>query len=162
MDAHHFFALAESLARSAKSTPAIANHDAVCRSAISRAYYAVFLLTREFVDELGIDARHIPNPHANIEQALRNSGSLTLDRLANTLRSLAIDRTDADYDLRSGNVETIAKVEAVIESARVAILQLDIIRAGRLSPPLDREATVAAILKWARENAKPLWKKGSS
>lgn len=162
MDAHHFFALAESLAKEAKDNPSVPHHDALCRSAISRAYYSVFLLARGFIDELGIETRRIPSPHANIEQALWNSGSLTLLRLANTIRSLAIDRTDADYDLRPGIVDTILKVEAVIESARVAILQLDIIRAGRLTPPLDRDATAAAILKWAKENGKPLRKKASS
>jgi hypothetical protein len=85
---------------------------------------------------------------------------LSLQRLANSLRELAAARTEADYDLRSTDVESIRRVQDVIGSAKAAILQLDIIRAGRLSPPLDREATVAAILKWARENAKPLWKKG--
>lgn len=162
MDAHHFFALAESLAKDAAADPAHPNRDAICRSAISRAYYSVFLLAREFVDGLGIETRRVPNPHANIEQALRNSGNLSLHRLASNIRSLAIDRTDADYDLRPGIIEDPSKALTVIESARTAILQLDIIRSGRLTPPLDRTATAEAILKWAKENGKPLWKKSPS
>jgi hypothetical protein len=159
MDAHRYLAFAESLATSAKADPTQPNHDAMCRSAISRAYYAVFLLAREFIDDLGIEIRRIPNPHANIEQALRNTGVFTLQRLANALGSLCTDRTDADYDLRNRDVETVAKVEAVIATAKAAILQFDIIRAGNLSPPLDRNAAAEAILKWAKENSKPLWRK---
>jgi hypothetical protein len=162
MDAHSFFALAESLASSARETPSRLNFDAVCRSAISRAYYAVFLLAREFVEELGIETRRIPNPHATLQQALRNCGVLSLERLAESLRSLAGYRAEADYDLLSTDVESITRVQDVIESARTAILQLDIIRAGRLIPTLDRAATADAIMKWARENGKPLWRKASS
>jgi hypothetical protein len=47
----------------------------------------------------------------------------------------------------------------VVAGAKTAILQLDLIRAGRLSPPLDRAAVADAILKWANDNSKPLWKK---
>lgn len=162
MDAHGFFAFAESLAESVKANPSQPNREAVCRSAISRAYYALFLLSRELLDELGFDLRHIPSPHSNLEQALANSGVLSLQRLANALRMLCSARTQADYDLRPGDIESIAKVQDVINNARTAILQLDIIRSGRLTPPLDRAATAEAILKWAKENGKPLWKKSPS
>jgi uncharacterized protein (UPF0332 family) len=162
MDAHTYLAVAESLASNAQNDPTLPHFDGVCRSAISRAYYAVFLLARELIEELGIDARRIPNPHATLEQAFRNSGVLSLVRLANTLDSLASLRATADYDLRNTDVESLGRVQDVIGSAQAAILQLDIIRAGRLSPPLDRSATADAILKWARDNGKPLWKKASS
>jgi uncharacterized protein (UPF0332 family) len=162
MDAHRYLAFAESLANGVKADPALPNRDAICRSAISRAYYALFLLAREFLGELGLDVRHIPNPHANVEQAFRNSGVLSLQRLASVLGTLAPIRAEADYDLRSGEVESIAKVQVVLTDAKTAILQLDIIRAGRLSPPLDPSAIADAILKWAREHGKPLWKKASS
>jgi hypothetical protein len=78
MDAHRFLAFAESLAARARDDPSLPNFDAVCRSAISRAYYGVFLLARQFVEELGIETRRIPNPHATLEHALRNSGVLSL------------------------------------------------------------------------------------
>lgn len=162
MDAHGFLAVAESLAESTRTDPSLPNRDAICRSAISRAYYALFLLAREFLGELGIGARHIPNPHANIEHAFANSGVLSLQRIANALRMLCSARTQADYDLRPGDIESITTAQDMLTDARTAILQLDIIRAGRLSPPLDRTATAEAILKWARENAKPLWKKATS
>jgi hypothetical protein len=84
---------------------------------------------------------------------------LSLHRLASALRKLCSARTQADYDLHPGDVESIIQVQDIITDARTAILQLDIIRAGRLSPPLDRAATAEAILKWARENGKPLWRK---
>ncbi len=119
----------------------------------------MFLLVRQLLDDLGLDTRRVPNPHATFEQALSNSGVLTLQRLANTLRSLCADRTTADYELRNTAVESDPKVESVLATVEAAILQLDIIRSGRLSPPLDRDATPGAILKWARENSKPLWKK---
>jgi uncharacterized protein (UPF0332 family) len=162
MDAHGFLAVAESLAESARSDPSLPNRDAACRSAISRAYYALFLLAREFLDDLGIDARRIPNPHANLEHAFTNSGVLSLQRTANALRMLCSARTRADYDLRPGDIESITTVQDVLKDARSAILQLDIIRAGRLSPPLDRTAAAEAILKWARDNGKPLWRKATS
>ena len=161
MDAHGFLAFAESLADSVKTDPSLPNRDAVCRSAISRAYYALFLLAREFLDELGLEVRHIPNPHANLEQALTNSGVLSLRRIANALRKLCSARTQADYDLRPGDVESFTRVQDVLNDARATILHLDIIRAGRLNPPLDKTVAAEAILKWARENGKPLWRKAS-
>ncbi|MCI0702824.1 MAG: hypothetical protein L0241_17220 [Planctomycetia bacterium] len=135
MDAHEYLTFAESLAKSAKDNPTLPNFRGVCRSAISRAYYALFLLAREFVDGLGIETRQIPNPHVTLEQALQNSGVFSLERIAETLGRLRSDRTDADYDMRNTDVETIAKVEEVIEAAKFAIVQLDIIRAGKLTPP---------------------------
>jgi hypothetical protein len=162
MDAHSYLAFAESMASSARDNPSLPHFDAVCRSAISRAYYSLFLLARQFVEDLGIETRRIPNPHATLQQALRNSGVLSLDRLADSLRSLSAERAEADYDLGSKSVESIARVQDVVNSARLAILQLDIIRAGRLNPPLDRTATAEAILKWARENSKPLWRKATN
>lgn len=159
MDAHQYLSFAESLAKSAKDDPTQPNFRATCRSAISRAYYALFLLAKEFVDELGIETRRIPNPHATIEQALRNSDVLSLQRIANDLLSLCRHRTSADYEMRNTEVESLPLVQLVIETAQIAILQLDIIRAGRITPPLDRDAVTDAILKWAGENSKPLWRK---
>lgn len=159
MDAHQYLTFAESLARSVKDDPAQPNAQATCRSAISRAYYALFLLTREFVESLGIEARRVPSSHVTLEQALQNSGVLTLERIGEAIGALRSARTDADYDMRKTEVETLARVEYVLDAAKAAILQLDLIRAGRFSPPLDRDAVAATILKWASDNGKPLWRK---
>lgn len=159
MDAHQFLSLAEALAARAEADPDQPDFEALCRTIIGRAYYGVFLLTREFLDSLGIETRRVPNPHATFENALRNSGVLTLQRIAMELIELCSYRTKADYEPWNAEVETIEKVRAVLDSARKARTMLDIIRAGKLSPPLDRAAVADAILAWARENSKPLWRK---
>ncbi len=159
MDAHQYLALAESLAASAKADPAPSNVLALRRSAISRAYYALFLLAREFVDGLGIETRLVPSAHVTLEQALLNSGVFSLRQIANTIGFLRTERTNADYEMRRTDVETQERVDSVVDSAKAAILQLDLIRAGRLSPPLDRKAVAETILKWASDNGKPLWRK---
>ena len=159
MDAHQFLALAESLAASAKADPAPSNVLAMRRSAISRAYYALFLVAPEFVDGLGIETRLVPSLHVTLEHGLRNSGVFSRGQIANTIGFLRTERANADYEMRRTDVETPERVDSVVESARAAILQLDLIRAGRLSPPLDRAAVAAAILKWAGDNGKPLWRK---
>jgi hypothetical protein len=117
------------------------------------------LLVREFVDGLGIETRLVPNPHVTFEQALKNCKVLSLEKIAEAMSKLRDDRAAADYEMRNTEVETVTKVESVVEVAKATILQLDIIGAGRLTPPLDRNAVAEAILKWAKENEKPLWKK---
>jgi uncharacterized protein (UPF0332 family) len=159
MDAHQFLTLAESLAARAEADPDQPDFEALCRTVIGRAYYGTFLLVRELLDSLGLETRRVPNPHATFEQALRNSGVFTLRLIATDLSELCSYRTKADYEPWNAEVETIEKVRDVLNRARTAILQLDIIRAGRLSPPLDRAAVADAILTWARESSKPLWRK---
>lgn len=159
MDAHQFLAVADELVASVRANPAQPNARAVCRTAVGRAYYALFLLARAFVDDLGFETRSVPSIHALLEQAQRNSGVFSLVRIANTLADLREQRTDAGYDMRNTTVETVGTATDVLDDARAAILQLDLIRAGRLSPPLDREAVADAILKWAAGAQKPLWKR---
>ncbi len=160
MDAHQFLAVAGDLVESVRSDPAQPNAGAMCRTAVGRAYYALFLLAREFVSDLDIETRSVPSIHALLEQALRNSGVLSLARIGNALGELRDQRTDADYEMRDTTVETVENAGDVLDDAKAAILQLDLIRAGRLSPPLDRTTVVEAILKWASDNSKPLWRKG--
>lgn len=159
MDAHQFLALAEDLVASVRSNPDQPNARALCRTAVGRAYYALFLLARELVSDVGIDMRSIPSVHVTLAEALQYSGVLSLTRISEALNVLRSQRTDADYEMRNGKVETLENAEDVYNRARLAVLQLDLIRAGRLSPPLDRGAVADAILKWAKENGKPLWKR---
>lgn len=159
MDAHQFLAVAEDFVASVRNDPTRPNARATCRTAIGRAYYALFLLAREYVSDLGIETRSVPSIHVLLEQALRNSGVRSLARIGNALGELRDLRTNADYEMRNESVETIETAEDVYNRARAAILQLDLIRAGRLSPPLDRDVVAGAILKWAGENSKPLWRK---
>jgi|GEM_PF-1639348 len=158
MDARQFLTLAETLASSAEADPDQPDFEALCRTIIGRAYYGTFLLAREFLDSLGLETRRVPNPHATFEQALRNSGVFTLRRIATDLSGLCSERTKAAYEQWNAEVETIEKVREVLTLARAVRTQLDIIRAGKLSPPLDRAAVADAILAWARENSKPLWR----
>jgi uncharacterized protein (UPF0332 family) len=159
MDARQFFEVAEELVATAEADPAARLSAGRCRSASSRAYYAAYLAVRDLLDSFGIDVARIPNPHANLQQALQNCGVFTLQRVGVQLRELCADRTTADYNLRASEPDSPDKARSSVELARLVLQTIQIVRAGRFSPPIDPEAVVTAVLDWARANSKPIYRK---
>ncbi len=73
--------------------------DAVCRTAISRAYYAVFCTALErlvYVDNVYIDTTR--DAHQQVRDAFRTSGAAERRRVAVHLNTLRVLRNVADYE----------------------------------------------------------------
>jgi uncharacterized protein (UPF0332 family) len=155
MDAHLFLDYAEAVLATVEADPGHPHAPAMCRSAISRAYYARYLLARELLGSLGIDVRNRAVTHTNLPFALQNSGVLTLERLGNQLSALRGHRTRADYDLLARDPETVSHARVCVTLARSTVQVLGIILAGKLAPPLDAELVRDTILDWARANGQP-------
>lgn len=75
------------------------------RTAIGRAYYAAFLLTKKRLEELGMSFRDVDRLHQQVITGLneKNSG------LANRLNTLREHRVDADYEMRASMDINLAK-----------------------------------------------------
>src|SRR5262245_41022828 len=69
------------------------------RSAVSRAYYAVFHHLRQFLLQHGLDLGRGGQAHFSLYTDLLNCGVPTVDSLANRVDQLRSQRVSADYDL---------------------------------------------------------------
>jgi len=76
-----------------------ASTEADWRSAISRAYYAVFHHFREFFRGRGLDLGNGAQAHSNLYFGLANCGILGTREIADGIDDLRKDRTTADYDI---------------------------------------------------------------
>jgi len=123
-----------------------------CRCAIGRAYYAAFLVAREFLNRIGIWVTPTAGGHTAVQFALNNSGAPALVTAARQLSQLASERTDADYEPNNPRTEDILVAGPAVDLAAVTIQMLDIIAAGRATPPVDLAAVADAILAWAKAN----------
>jgi hypothetical protein len=84
------------------------------RSAISRAYYAAHLVTKNFLsDVIGLNIVKSGHAHGIVAKCMGNCDDIELDKLGNQLGDLQGMRIDADYEMELSRVE----------SNRVAIIQ---------------------------------------
>jgi uncharacterized protein (UPF0332 family) len=74
-------------------------HEAEWRSAVSRAYYAVFHLARQLLDECGFLVPQADQAHAFLWLRLANAGHPDVQHAGRDLNELRRARTWADYDL---------------------------------------------------------------
>ncbi len=82
------------LANILKSSP----DEASRRSAVSRAYYAVYHYIRSYLSSHNIPDRCVKH-HDPLIRCLRNSGVREVEILGDTVRDLKGDRMQADYEL---------------------------------------------------------------
>src|SRR5688572_23254735 len=148
MDARQFAHLAEILVRDIRNrvllTPA--SDAAACRSAVSRAYYAVFHVANDFLDRIRVVVGQSPQAHVTVQHALNNSGDVTLRAVGSNLRALFAERLAADYDLAMSTPEQPAHALSMLAAANDVIDQLDRLAAGTAGVPFDPVAAAAAIL----------------
>ena len=78
------------------------------RSAVSRAYYAMFHMACDLCRAHGLDLGQGGQVHHNLYVGLNNCGQPIVHGLAARLDALRDDRTDADYDLASMMLHTRA------------------------------------------------------
>ena len=89
------------------------------RSAISRAYYAVYHYFREWLLAKGVDIGNGPQAHHNLYAGLLNCGVTTAMPVARQIDDLRSARNLADYDI--GKPVTQATATAFVRQADAVI-----------------------------------------
>lgn len=92
IDALEYFRLAEKLV--------VGTTEAEWRSAVSRAYYAVFHVARKLLVSCGFNVKRGEQAHAYLWLRLANCGNPDLQTAANRLTNLRGDRNRADYEFQ--------------------------------------------------------------
>ena len=93
------------------------DHGAALRTAVSRAYYAVFNCIAGFYEDEGIHFDRVDNRHVKFQHILTNCGLTELQELAVRVASLHAERKRADYDMSDVRVEKKTVCEAAVLSA---------------------------------------------
>jgi uncharacterized protein (UPF0332 family) len=87
-----------------------------CRTAVSRAYYAVFNRAVEFL--LGMGFQKIKrDPHGNMKKRLAASGDAAIESLGSNMHDFHEDRVSADYYLDKQVTEKQATANAAVKKA---------------------------------------------
>ncbi len=126
--------------------------DVECRCAISRAYYSAFLVGREFLSRIGLWITPTSAVHTTIQYALNNSGIAVLRVVATQLESLSTERNSADYEPNNPRTDSVAAATSAVNLVTTVIQMLDIIAAGRVTPPVELAAVADTIIAWATAN----------
>ncbi len=105
MNERDFLTLAVSLA--AEST------EAAWRTAVSRAYYAVFHVARLLLQDLGFAIPRADRAHAYLTLRLQNCGNPQVGQAGTDLEDLRRLRNRADYDLHYPLPQKVAAAQAV-------------------------------------------------
>ena len=87
------------------------------RSAVSRAYYGAFHVSRQLLSDCGIVIRIDTLAHRNVRWCLANSGEQALENAAKLLDTLREARNDADYELSSAEFSSRANAKGEVERA---------------------------------------------
>ena len=91
MLAQDFQNVAEALAKN--------NNPAYLRSAVSRAYYAVYNTATEILRNLGFQVSQNANGHMDVIRKLSNAGNINIRKVGIDVGALESMRIDADYRL---------------------------------------------------------------
>jgi len=105
--------------------------EAAYRSAVSRAYYAVFHAAASFLEKLGFKRTKGPQAHGEIPARFNNCGVEDGEKIAGWLHELHHQRILADYDLKSDNFRAQFKSAIWIAKAEQAILTLNTLSASQ-------------------------------
>jgi uncharacterized protein (UPF0332 family) len=115
MDARTFLTTADQLARGAT--------EADWRSAVSRAYYAVFHVARQLFTTCGFTVPRADRAHSYLWLRLCNSGDTTVQRAGANIDALRRLRNHADYDVDRPLLQATALTQA--QNARSVLQALD-------------------------------------
>jgi hypothetical protein len=142
MDPRDFHQLAARLAAAGGAAEA--------RSAISRAYYAVFNVAAQSLRQLGFAVGRGAAAHGEVEKCLSNSGDADAQQVGSRLSVLHSRRNRADYQLDKSDVEDAREARVVVGQASDMIRALDTAFGGP-----QRAQLQASIQKWRRANGYP-------
>jgi uncharacterized protein (UPF0332 family) len=137
MNAEEFIRLAGRLAASTADDPA------AFRTSVSRAYYGVFHLARQLLDELGIRPSRSDNSHLYLQHFLHGSAQPNAMLAGALLGQMHSNRLRADYELDDKDV---GRRDVARYSVEVAHQLISLINACRQEP--IRTEIVAGIPRY--------------
>lgn len=82
------------------------------RTATGRAYYAVFHVARQLLEDLGFRTPRADRAHAYLWMRLNNCGDAGVENAAADLQTMRRHRNHADYDLHIPLKQTVATGDA--------------------------------------------------
>jgi uncharacterized protein (UPF0332 family) len=112
--------------------------EAILRSAVSRAYYALFHEGREFIGELQFYCSKGPQAHGEVRSRLNNCGDQSMQEVSRLLAQLHKQRLMADYDLDDKTPLDINTYRLLAKSAAICIDYLDAARQSSTQSALIR------------------------
>lgn len=121
-----------------------AGDPASCRSATSRAYYAVFHATIALLSTKGFAFKQIERSHTKLVQTLQNSKDATVSSVGDEMSDLLAERRKADYDLFKAAPEGRSTAATNVATATALIAKLTNALNGPAGP-----AAVQAMRKYA-------------
>jgi hypothetical protein len=142
MDPQEFLQLASELVRGSRA--------AELRTAISRAYYAVYNVSVEILAGMGFRIDRGPGGHGDVQKYLGNSRDPEVEKIGSQLVDLHGRRIRADYRLDNKDIENQKTARALVEQAGRMIRTLDECR----SEP-RRAQIINAIRDWERKVSRP-------
>jgi len=108
--------------RLAKSLCKQSNNEAALRSAVSRGYYGLFNLAKQFVEKHvhALPKRAESQSHEKVYHYLNNCGLEEVVEVAGDLNELRDDRNNADYELNIDDFQDVNFVTLVCLKAQSA------------------------------------------
>jgi uncharacterized protein (UPF0332 family) len=132
MDGGLFLTFAAKLAASGASGPA------GYRSAVSRAYYGAFHLSREFLDRLGYRCRS-DNEHHWVQRHFLNCQVAEAKEIGRLLANLHESRKAADYNLQDSYCEVAKNAQFCVERADFIQNQLRVCGEAKLKADIQSD-----------------------
>lgn len=97
------------------------NTPAKCRTAVSRAYYAVYNFSVETLKDLGIQVAQGPGGHGQVVNYFSNAGDRGLSEVGAQMGTLHAKRINADYRLANAGWESHSYAEIAVRQASVML-----------------------------------------
>lgn len=82
----------------ADNSQQISDEEACLRTSVSRAYYAAFSVTKQYIQKTDGNEFKGGDAHLKVREHLSNSGNLIKRKIANQLNTIHFNRKKADYD----------------------------------------------------------------
>lgn len=115
------------------------------RSATSRAYYAVYNVSKKILTDLGFRISTGPSGHGEVCSRFGNSRDTDLQMVGSQLGTLRRFRNNADYDLSDNGPEKPENVKAHVEQAKRMIETVERCCSGQ-----TKQRIVEAIKEYER------------
>jgi uncharacterized protein (UPF0332 family) len=100
----------------------VGSAEAEWRTAVGRAYYAVFHVARQLLEDLGFRVPRADRCHAYLWMRLNNCGNSQVQRSASDLQTMRNHRNHADYDLHLPLRQAIAAADLQMARALIQVL----------------------------------------
>ena len=116
------------------------------RTAISRAYYAVYLVAVEHLEGMNFRINKDPAGHGEVQHHINNSGNMDLQHVSSQPGELQGKRIRADYQLDRRDVENPKTALSLVIQATQMITTLDRCCTGQ-----QRSQIIEGINDWKRK-----------